>query len=687
MSAPHFCVRWDSYKNNVSKGLSRFQQNGEFVDMTLAAAGHLVKVHQNIVALASPYIKAMIQSAACPHPVVFLNNVGRKLTKEPITQQEVIPEQQAMPQPELLLHQEPLLHQQPIPQQEPLPQQEAIPQHQPMLQQGPIPPQEPLPQNLPISQQGPMPQLGPILQEEAMTQQGPMPQYELIPQQESIPQYELIPLQEPKSQQESPPQYDVIPQQDPISQQEPVPQQELISQQDSIPQYEPMSQQKPLSQQESKSQEVLQSESSLDVLLKTQADLLLNPHSKPIALESQQETLPDLPVEVLPDSPVEVCSYSGFNEEPESKLGQEPEFHLKVLPESQQKVLPPVLTDSQEEMLSELQLSILPPPNLDTVAQTKPLPESQLEVFTEPQLNKMPVLHLERRAQLLPESILNSLDTGSREQSIPLLETQPKKLPELLHEIERVKDPPENNFAAHITINSDKNINLEFKNIEHNITSNKTCPIMTVDNFVVKYDNSFCEVDDNATAHLAPQPLSLVTIDSMNLESTDNLVNIKRNIENNISDTGQTKQNLCFNLGVSRNSGRKKEQLSKEERDKIIHYTVSNRGSLQLMLNSYIYCCHHQSCGGRRRRWRCGDYRKLHCPAFIDTDNDEIINRSDQHNHASHDSKILKKFKSKLIFTSVVQADETCKTIREKEAEAAEPEYFKPKAKRRKFIA
>lgn len=41
--------------------------------MTLAAEGHLVQVHQNIVALASPYLKAMILSAACQHPVIFLN--------------------------------------------------------------------------------------------------------------------------------------------------------------------------------------------------------------------------------------------------------------------------------------------------------------------------------------------------------------------------------------------------------------------------------------------------------------------------------------------------------------------------------------------------------------------------------------------------------------------------------------
>lgn len=41
--------------------------------MTLVAGGHLVKVHKNIVALASPYIKHMIQSAPCEHPVIFLS--------------------------------------------------------------------------------------------------------------------------------------------------------------------------------------------------------------------------------------------------------------------------------------------------------------------------------------------------------------------------------------------------------------------------------------------------------------------------------------------------------------------------------------------------------------------------------------------------------------------------------------
>lgn len=43
------------------------------VDMTLAADGHIVKVHQILMALASPFLKELINSAPCKHPVIFLN--------------------------------------------------------------------------------------------------------------------------------------------------------------------------------------------------------------------------------------------------------------------------------------------------------------------------------------------------------------------------------------------------------------------------------------------------------------------------------------------------------------------------------------------------------------------------------------------------------------------------------------
>lgn len=41
--------------------------------MTLAADGHHVKVHKMLLSLASPYIKELIMTADCAHPVIFLN--------------------------------------------------------------------------------------------------------------------------------------------------------------------------------------------------------------------------------------------------------------------------------------------------------------------------------------------------------------------------------------------------------------------------------------------------------------------------------------------------------------------------------------------------------------------------------------------------------------------------------------
>ncbi|KAL4716375.1 hypothetical protein ACJJTC_006737 [Scirpophaga incertulas] len=78
MVQSQYSLAWESFKSNFTKGFSTFQQNGEFVDMTLAADGCYVKVHQVVMALASPYIKELITSAPCQHPVFFLNNISSK---------------------------------------------------------------------------------------------------------------------------------------------------------------------------------------------------------------------------------------------------------------------------------------------------------------------------------------------------------------------------------------------------------------------------------------------------------------------------------------------------------------------------------------------------------------------------------------------------------------------------------
>ncbi|KAJ0175490.1 hypothetical protein K1T71_008649 [Dendrolimus kikuchii] len=77
-----YSLSWDSYKSNICTGFSSLQQNGEFVDMTLAADGHFVKVHQSLVALSSPYLKSIITSTSCQHPIIFLYKISHKTLKQ-----------------------------------------------------------------------------------------------------------------------------------------------------------------------------------------------------------------------------------------------------------------------------------------------------------------------------------------------------------------------------------------------------------------------------------------------------------------------------------------------------------------------------------------------------------------------------------------------------------------------------
>ncbi|CAH4037653.1 kelch-like protein 22 [Pieris brassicae] len=71
-----YSLSWSDHLQAVSNGLCSLQQNEELVDMTLAADGHYVKVHRVIMAMASPYIKDLICSIKCNHPVIFLNNLS-----------------------------------------------------------------------------------------------------------------------------------------------------------------------------------------------------------------------------------------------------------------------------------------------------------------------------------------------------------------------------------------------------------------------------------------------------------------------------------------------------------------------------------------------------------------------------------------------------------------------------------
>ncbi|XP_047993404.1 GATA zinc finger domain-containing protein 7-like isoform X1 [Leguminivora glycinivorella] len=92
-------------------------------------------------------------------------------------------------------------------------------------------------------------------------------------------------------------------------------------------------------------------------------------------------------------------------------------------------------------------------------------------------------------------------------------------------------------------------------------------------------------------------------------------------------------------------------------------YTASNRGALQLILNRFMYYCHYQRQNGRKRRWRCIEYRDQKCLAAIDTVGEQIVERKHIHCHPNHDDKICRKMTRRdvKVFTTIQMAEDVLK--------------------------
>ncbi|GBP94909.1 hypothetical protein EVAR_69550_1 [Eumeta japonica] len=58
-----------------------------------------------------------------------------------------------------------------------------------------------------------------------------------------------------------------------------------------------------------------------------------------------------------------------------------------------------------------------------------------------------------------------------------------------------------------------------------------------------------------------------------------------------------------------------------------MQYTLSNRGSLQMILNRYMYYVKYCSKRSGMRQWRCVDYIDHRCPATVVTKDDAVLKR------------------------------------------------------------
>ncbi|XP_044732720.1 protein tramtrack, beta isoform-like isoform X2 [Chrysoperla carnea] len=68
-----FSLRWNNFHTNLSTGFHDLLKEEQLVDVTLATEGKLIKAHQLVLSVCSPFFRKIFQINPCKHPVVILN--------------------------------------------------------------------------------------------------------------------------------------------------------------------------------------------------------------------------------------------------------------------------------------------------------------------------------------------------------------------------------------------------------------------------------------------------------------------------------------------------------------------------------------------------------------------------------------------------------------------------------------
>ncbi|XP_075974384.1 uncharacterized protein LOC142975437 [Anticarsia gemmatalis] len=530
MTETQFNVTWESYPNHVSKGISSLQQNGEFVDMTLAAEGHLVKVHQNVVALASPYLKAMLLTVPCQHPVIFLNNISHEV-------------------------------------------------------------------------------LGYIL-EYIYTGEVKVPSNRIS---KFIKACRSLCINGIKDNIEEP----------------------------KVP---------PVSTVQIKQQEFQESRVDNEVE-NFAAHITINPQENDYNLQlipNQNNISNSRNNEQLVST--QAVSNMGYNA---------PDINVPTKIENIETVEDAAICDNSIDINSINNFMIINPAqssshnlNLSTTEEIKPLQELiDINLNTE-HIQTQPI---ENAFMELPSGLSENLPTDSNVE----LQTNAIQNP-----IQITLDPG----IWQKSNQNDPELELQTNTIENGSS------------LLMKPNWQILPSQDNTNVELSSNLPVNVPLNASNWQTAASNKPKITIISDKILSKMKSKHNSCVKLGTSEEINSTKITLNKVDRirmDKIPHYSISNRGSIQLLLNRFLYHSHHHSHQGRKRRWRCIDYRKTRCKAYIDTDNEEITAMFEEHDHPNHENSIRLKIKKKIVFTSLTTTLETI--------EKAEDNEKKPTKKRNKI--
>lgn len=73
-----FCLRWTNFQLNMLNVFDRLFKDEQFVDVTIACEGKLIKAHKMVLSASSSYFQEIFANNPCQHPVVFMKDVSLK---------------------------------------------------------------------------------------------------------------------------------------------------------------------------------------------------------------------------------------------------------------------------------------------------------------------------------------------------------------------------------------------------------------------------------------------------------------------------------------------------------------------------------------------------------------------------------------------------------------------------------
>ncbi|KAL7638075.1 UNVERIFIED_CONTAM: hypothetical protein RMT77_011700 [Armadillidium vulgare] len=78
MTNAYLALRWNNHHTIFTKVLNHLREQEAYTDVTLSCEGRFYGAHKFVLSTCSDYFKAMFSKTPCKHPIIFLNDVGKK---------------------------------------------------------------------------------------------------------------------------------------------------------------------------------------------------------------------------------------------------------------------------------------------------------------------------------------------------------------------------------------------------------------------------------------------------------------------------------------------------------------------------------------------------------------------------------------------------------------------------------